>query len=57
MTWDPVLNRYKCNKCGIILNEKDEVVQVQVGYLLDNSQSFESYIEIPDKHYHRSCYT
>lgn len=55
MVWDSAINQYKCNKCGIILTEKDNVVQVQFGYLMDNGQSFECG-ERPDRQYHLNCY-
>lgn len=57
MVWDSTINRYKCNKCGIVLNEEeDNIVQVQFGYIMDKGQSFEAHFDRPDRHYHQSCY-
>jgi hypothetical protein len=56
MVWDIKIAQYRCNKCDEILTEKDKVVQVQFGYLLDKGQSFEDSPNIADQHYHFECY-
>ncbi len=54
MVW--ILGNYLCDKCDIVLNEEDKVVQVQYGYLVDEGQSFEDNLKVRDFHYHKACY-
>lgn len=55
MVWNEKTNKYHCDGCELVLTESDIVIQVQLGYLLDEGQSFEE-DNSPDFHYHEACY-